>query len=186
MCLVVCIEGNRYQLLELQLRVSLTDGHQHHLLLNMSCQNCGEATTNTCTRCGESNYCDGDCQNQDWSVHKDVCKDAQLGRALQRIAQILHEVHLTFRKNTWDTPIKQIVNGAQTLTVYDGDQMQNLTYFTPFPNHLVQNDVHVKMALLTAWAYDEPYGFLHSLIVKLLQGIFLHVLDTIAYIPLQV
>jgi hypothetical protein len=63
-----------------------------------------------------------------------------------------------------------VVNGAQSLTVYDGNQQLNTGYFTPFPNNMVQNN-QVKVALLTAWACNEPYAFLHTLIMKLLQGL---------------
>ena len=103
-------------------------------------------------------------------MHKDTCKDNQLGHALHRVAETIQEAYLAFRENCWDTPIDRIVNGPQTLTVYDGIQMQNTRFFTAFPNHLVQNNAYLKMELLTAWTCNEPYGFLHSLIGKLVQG----------------
>lgn len=148
----------------------------------MTCQSCGSPTTNTCTRCGVPNYCNGNCQSQNWSVHRDTCKDTQLGQALERVADVLHEAYLSFRENTWDTPVDQIVSDSRTWTVYDGDQSLNTTYFTEFPDHLVQSDRQAKMALLTAWTCNEPHAFLHSLLVKLLQGMCAYVFPWIALI----
>lgn len=134
----------------------------------MGCQNCGTSTTNTCTHCKVVRYCN-DCQNQDQIAHKQTC-DTELGLALERVAHILQEAYLAFHENTFDTPISQVISAPDKLTVYDGDQAQNATYFTAFPNHLVQSSRADKMALLTAWACNEPYAFLHPLIVKLLRG----------------
>lgn len=135
----------------------------------MSCQNCGSSTTYTCSHCEGTRYCNGSCQDQDKTVHKQIC-DRELGLALERVAQILQGAYLAFRENTFDTPIREVISALDKLTVYDGDQAQNTTYFTAFPNHLVQNSASDKMALLTAWTCNEPYAFLHSLIVKLLRG----------------
>lgn len=118
-----------------------------------------------------TNYCDNECQRKHKPAHKETCKELQLGLALRRVALILHEAYLTFRENTFDTPIKRIVSQPHMLTVYDGNQAQNVTYFIPFPNNLAQNNRPDKMALLTAWVCNEPYAFLHPLLAKLLKGL---------------
>lgn len=138
--------------------------------MNVLCQTCGNATANRCSRCLRVTYCDGACQGQDWPNHRDDCKDNQLGDRLQRVAEIAHEAYLTFRENTWDTPKDRIEVHHDSLTIYDGDQRLNTRYFTAFPNNIVGNDDGVKMSVLTAWACDEPYAFLHNLTMALLEG----------------
>lgn len=140
----------------------------------MPCQVCGKVAGKRCSGCHEASYCSSTCQTQHWATHRDTCKDIrkdiQLGRHLQRVADILHEAYLNFRENTWDTPIERIVVHSWGLTIYDGDQRLNTRYFTAFPNNIVGNDVGVKMSVLTAWACDEPYVFLHNLTMALLKG----------------
>jgi hypothetical protein len=148
--------------------------------MNLRCQTCGIATTNRCTRCHKVAYCDRVCQRKDWLLnHRDECKDNQLGDALQRVAEIVHEAYLTFRENTWDTPIERIVVHSRGLTIYDGDQRLNTRYFTAFPTNTVGDDIEVKKSVLTAWACEEPYAFLHNLTMALLKGnVFTHCLQT--------
>lgn len=143
----------------------------HSLNMSSLCQSCGSAATNRCTRCHKVAYCNRDCQQQDWKLnHRDACKDNQLEDALQRVAEIVLEAYLTFRENTWDTPIDRVEVCSRGLTIYDGDQRLNTRYFTAFPNNIVGDDEEVKKSVLTAWACEEPYAFLHNLIMSFLKG----------------
>ena len=139
-------------------------------LSSMPCQVCGKVAGKRCSGCHEASYCSSTCQTQHWATHRDTCKDIQLGRHLQRVADILHEVYLNFRENTWDTPIDKIEVHPDHLTIHDGDQRLNTRYFTVFPNNFIGNDYEVKMAVLTVWMCVEPYAFLHNLIMPLLKG----------------
>lgn len=140
-----------------------------HLIMN--CNGCGTPTTDRCTRCGKSPYCGPDCQKQHWALHRDDCKDNQLEKSLERAAEILHEAYLTFRQNTWDRSlINRIVDSNQTMTIHAGAVENKPRWFTTFPSHLALNNQEMKMALLSAWNCAEPYGFLHTLITKLLGG----------------
>ena len=135
------------------------------------CHVCGSANAKRYLGCYKVAYCGGVCQRQDWLLnHRDVCKDNQLGDALQRIAEIVLEAYLAFRENTWDTPIDRIEVHDDSLTIYDGDQRLNTTYFTAFPNNIVGDDREVKMSVLTTWVCEEPYAFLHNLTMALLKG----------------
>lgn len=150
------------------------------LNMNLRCQTCGIATSNRCTRCHKVAYCDGVCQGHDWPNHRDDCKDNQLGDALQRVAEIVHEAYLTFRENTWDITIDRVEVHDDSLTIHDGDLRPNTRCFTAFPNNLIGNNYEVKMAVLTAWMCNEPYAFLHNFIMKLVQGKFCHQLLAIS------
>jgi hypothetical protein len=137
----------------------------------MGCLSCGSSTADRCTRCGESPYCGLDCQRQHWPSHRDTCKDIQLAQALQRVADILLEAYLAFRENTWHIDVNRVEvdEKTHTITVYD-DNKENPGYFTKFPEHLVEGKPELRMAVLSAWHGSEPYGSLHVLTVKLLQG----------------
>jgi hypothetical protein len=137
----------------------------------MECTSCSNLTAKLCTRCGQSPYCGLDCQRRHWRFHRNTCKDNQLEKALQRVAEVILEAYLGFRENTWHIDIDRIEvdDNTQTLTVYDGNR-ENLDYFTKFPNHLVQDRPQLKVTMLSAWHGSEPYGSLHYLTMKLLHG----------------
>ena len=42
-----------------------------------SCNKCGKAAKNICSRCRTVHYCSVTCQKSDWSTHKLNCKKAE-------------------------------------------------------------------------------------------------------------
>lgn len=44
------------------------------LLPVINCQLCGEKATSFCGSCQKIPYCSVECQQEDWSVHKEICK----------------------------------------------------------------------------------------------------------------
>ena len=122
-----------------------------------------------CGGCKAAHYCSKSCQTKDWKEHKVICKDMQLQKILSRVAEIFQKAYLDFRENTWDTPIVKIQERPDEIFIYDGDQSKNTKLFIDFPHHLIQNE-QVRLAVLTAWMCNEPLGFLHDLIEKLLKG----------------
>ncbi|UPX17777.1 uncharacterized protein EKO05_0008115 [Ascochyta rabiei] len=136
-----------------------------------ACAVCKTSTTNKCTGCKTHTYCSKDCQAKDWSAHKVLCKDTQLERKLARVAEVVHEAYLTFRENTWDGVITKVEDKEDALIIHDGNNWGNPQHFTAFPHDVVPNSRRAKLGVLTAWTCDEPYAFMDTLIVKLLDGL---------------
>ncbi|KAF2134014.1 hypothetical protein P153DRAFT_392636 [Dothidotthia symphoricarpi CBS 119687] len=135
-----------------------------------ACSFCGKPAQMKCNGCKTHMYCQKECQVRDWPNHKVICKAQRLEQAIERMANITHQAYLTFRENTWDTPIEKIEDKEDELVIFDGDQKLNLRNFTPFPDKLVKND-RTKMAMLCMLICNEPLAFMHSLITKLLRGV---------------
>ena len=137
-----------------------------------NCAMCDTPTTNKCGGCKSRLYCSTACQTKDWQDYNITCKDAQLEKALARVAAIAQEVFLSFRENTWDDVIKEIEGRDDALFIHDGNLMASKDWFRAFPHDIVSDNARTKMAVLTAWCCDEPYAFLHHFIAELLQGVF--------------
>tara|TARA_R110002003_G_scaffold110_5_gene9291 strand:+ start:4780 stop:5205 length:426 start_codon:yes stop_codon:yes gene_type:complete len=133
------------------------------------CATCGDAATNKCGGCKTYVYCGRECQAKAWPEHKITCKDVQLEKHLSRAAEIAHQAYLTFREDTWDTPIAKIEDTEDALIIYDGDQSLNKDYFVDFPHHLIKNR-RAKMAILSMMMCNEPLAWMHNLLQGLVGG----------------
>ncbi|KAF1358101.1 hypothetical protein EJ07DRAFT_180294 [Lizonia empirigonia] len=120
-----------------------------------TCAVCSKPTTNKCLGCRTQS----------------ICKEAQLEKTLARVAEVVHEAYLTFRENTWGFPIIRVDDKEDALIIYTGSPWDNPQWFREFPHAVVPPNRRAKLGVLTAWTCDEPYAFLHTLIVKLLQGL---------------
>jgi hypothetical protein len=137
--------------------------------VSADCATCGAVAPKKCGGCKTSAYCSEECQLKDWSMHKVACKDLQLDKQLSRVAEIAHQAYLTFREDTWDTPIVKIEDTEDALVTYDGDQTLNKNYFVDFPHYLIKNQ-RVKMAVLCMLVCNEPLAWMHRLIEALVKG----------------
>jgi hypothetical protein len=122
-----------------------------------------------CGSCKAHVYCGKECQTMDWPKHKHICKDIQLEKSLERAAAIIQPAYLNFRENTWDTPIVKIDDKEDALVTYDGAQLSKKNYFVGFPHKFVKNE-RAKIAVLCTGTSDEPLGWMHNIILGLLQG----------------
>ena len=139
-----------------------------------TCATCGTPATNKCAGCKASTYCGKGCQTKDWPAHKSICKDLQVQGQLARVAELVHGAYLTFRENTWDTTIIKIEDRDDALVIHDGDPWTNPQGFSKFPHDLIPKNKRAKLGVLTAWTCDEPFAFMNTLMIKLLQGERLH------------
>lgn len=137
-----------------------------------TCAFCSKPTTRKCLGCRKQVFCNMGCLKKGWPAHKRICKEAQLEKTLARVAEVVHEAYLTFRENTWDGAIIRVDDQGGALIIHDGNPWDNLQWFRKFPYAVVPPNRRAKLGVLTAWTCDEPYAFLHALIVKLLQGMY--------------
>jgi hypothetical protein len=133
------------------------------------CAICGDPITSKCSGCKSKLYCGKACQAKDWRNHKKFCKDLQLEKTLRRVAELIHQAYLTFRENTFNTPIIKIEETKDALVIYDGDHLARPEYFVNFPYHLIKDDA-MKNAVLCWCTCNEPFAWMHSLILKLVDG----------------
>jgi hypothetical protein len=99
-----------------------------------TCTVCGTPTTVRCPKCVSEDitqdighreptryYCNTTCQTIDWENHKGSCKLAQAQKKLFRGAEVLQEVFLAVREETFDTAIETVAisNDGENLHIFD-------------------------------------------------------------------
>lgn len=114
-------------------------------------------------------YCGQVCQKNDRPNHKNACKDAQLEKALTRIAEIARQAYLNFRETTWDIPVVRIDQVPDGLEIHWADKTKSSSHFSNFPAHMATSQ-NVREAALVAMHCDEPQAHLHGLIKALTEG----------------
>ncbi|KAH7402115.1 hypothetical protein DE146DRAFT_735384 [Phaeosphaeria sp. MPI-PUGE-AT-0046c] len=134
------------------------------------CATCAKPASSKCNGCKINVYGDKGCQALDWAKHKATCKIMQLENKLSRIAVMIHEAYLTFRENTWDTPIKRIEERPDALILHDGEQALKQQHFIDFPHKLINNP-QSKMAVLCTLTCNEPLAWMHDLLEGLIKGL---------------
>lgn len=92
---------------------------------NAQCTVCRALSTKKCTGCKVGTYCSKACQVKDWPAHKKFCSDLQLELVLARVAAVVQDAYLTFRKNIWDTTIVKIEDRDDALLIHDGNPWDN-------------------------------------------------------------
>lgn len=140
---------------------------------NAQCTVCHARSTKKCAGCKVRTYCSKACQVKDGPAHKKPCSDLQLELMLARVAAVVQDAYLTFRKNTWDTTIIKIEDRDDALLIHDGNPWDSPQGFVRFPDNMVPDNKRAQLGVLTAWTCDEPYAFMNTLIVKLLHGKYL-------------
>ncbi|EUC38463.1 hypothetical protein COCCADRAFT_32403 [Bipolaris zeicola 26-R-13] len=115
------------------------------------------------------------CQKNDRPNHKNACKDAQLEKALTRIAEIARQAYLNFRETTWDIPVVRIDQVPDGLEIHWADKTKSSSHFSNFPAHMATSQ-NVREAALVAMHCDEPQAHLHGLI-KALTEVFLRLIS---------
>lgn len=108
------------------------------------------------------------CQTNDRPNHKNACKDAQLEKALTRIAEIVQQAYLNFCETTWDVPVLRIDRVPDGLEIHWADRTKSTSHFSRFAAHLaISQNVHE--ATLVAMCCNEPQAHLHGLIKALVE-----------------
>ncbi|KAF5847890.1 hypothetical protein GGP41_009126, partial [Bipolaris sorokiniana] len=136
------------------------------------CAACGNPASNVCVGCKSDTYsryyCGKVCQTNDRPNHKNACKDAQLEKALTRIAEIVQQAYLNFCETTWDVPVLRIDRVPDGLEIHWADRTKSTSHFSRFAAHLaISQNVHE--ATLVAMCCNEPQAHLHGLIKALVE-----------------
>jgi hypothetical protein len=114
-------------------------------------------------------YCNKACQKEGWKAHKNVCNDIQLGKVIERAADITQKAYLSFREHTFDNVLVMVKNEGSQLVMYDGDQRTRSSLFLPFPNDRIDT-ISAKNGVLCYLMCNEPLAFMKTLVARLLLG----------------
>jgi hypothetical protein len=141
------------------------------------CANCGIAASLQCAGCkgapeyepGDAiniAYCNAECQNSDWKVHKSRCATLRKRRKLLHAATILKAALLTYREAFFDIPLTKIELRNGVLYLHRHHEVVSPR---PFPRDLTANVAH-KEAALTHNQCTLALALLGPLARKLLAG----------------
>ncbi|KAF2792661.1 hypothetical protein K505DRAFT_338494 [Melanomma pulvis-pyrius CBS 109.77] len=137
-----------------------------------SCANCGETGVFRCSRCTMVAYCHPNCEKAYLSVHENDCK-ALLEKAITRIAGTWKAAFLIFRENVYTVKTKSVSQHQNKIIVQeaDNDVSKSGEVLFRFPRSFYDRtkDQH---AVLSAYAGEDPVGYLHDFLVHMIKGAF--------------
>lgn len=135
----------------------------------LACAGCIAVPAAAISFCETTWYCGMNCQKDDWSRHKKICRQGQARRSLFRAGEIVQRTFYMYREKVFDKFVLSVERNEDHIKMAIQYAFKQDEFFVPFPDEVCVDDAD-KQALLACWACADALAYMHGLVKSLLRG----------------